>query len=67
MDLRSYGAGIFPTPMLWDSVDRICRESNTDALFSLELFDTESKLNYAASPASVNLGRGQYYRRSNTM
>ncbi|HEX3767256.1 MAG TPA: DUF6340 family protein [Puia sp.] len=56
MDLRSFGAGIFPTPMQWDSVEKICRESNTDALFSLELFDTESKLNYSASPTQVNLG-----------
>ena len=56
MDLRSFGAGIFPTPMQWDSVEKICRESNTDALFSLELFDTESKLNYSASPAQLNLG-----------
>jgi hypothetical protein len=55
-DLRSFGAGIFPTPMQWDSVEKICRESNTDALFSLELFDTETKLNYAASPTQVNLG-----------
>jgi hypothetical protein len=56
IDLRSFGAGIFPTPMLWDSVERICRESHTDALFSLELFDTETKLNYSAIPAQVNLG-----------
>jgi len=56
MDLRSFGAGVFPTPMQWDSVEKICRESNTDALFSLELFDTESKLNYSASPAQLNLG-----------
>jgi hypothetical protein len=55
-DLRSFGAGIFPTAMQWDSVEKICRESKTDALFSLELFDTETKLNYAASPTQVNLG-----------
>ena len=55
-DLRSFGAGIFPTAMQWDSVERICRESHTDALFSLELFDTETKLNYSASPTQVNLG-----------
>ncbi|HEV3221970.1 MAG TPA: DUF6340 family protein [Puia sp.] len=56
IDLRSYGAGVFPTPLLWDSVERICRESNTDALFALELFDAESRLNYAGNPANVNLG-----------
>ena len=55
-DLRSFGAGIFPTAMQWDSVEKICRESHTDALFSLELFDTETKLNYSASPTQVNLG-----------
>jgi Family of unknown function (DUF6340) len=55
LDLRSYGAGVFPTPLLWDSVERICKESNTDALFALELFDTESKLNFTPSPSNMNL------------
>jgi hypothetical protein len=55
-ELRSFGAGIFPTALQWDSVEKICKESNTDALFALELFDTETKLNYAASPTRVNLG-----------
>ena len=55
IDLRSYGAGVFPTALLWDSVERICRESNSDALFALELFDTESKLNYAGNPTNANL------------
>ncbi len=30
--------------------------SNTDALFSLELFDAESKINYAATPTNINMG-----------
>jgi hypothetical protein len=56
IDLRSYGAGIFPSALQWDSVEKICRENNVDALFSLELFDAESKINYAATPTNVNLG-----------
>jgi hypothetical protein len=56
IDLRSFGAGVFPSALPWDSVEKICRESNTEALFSLELFDTESKINYAANPANVNMG-----------
>ena len=56
LDLRSYGAGIFPSALPWDSVDRICGQSNTDALFSLELFDTESKVNYGATPTNINVG-----------
>jgi hypothetical protein len=56
IELRSYGAGVFPSALQWDSVEKICRESKTDALFALELFDAESKLNYEASPARSNVG-----------
>ncbi len=56
LELSSYGAGVFPAALQWDSVDKICRENNTDALFSLELFDAESKLNYGITPANINLG-----------
>jgi hypothetical protein len=56
IDLRSYGAGVFPSAMQWDSVEKICRESNTDALFSLELFDAESKILYGANPTNINVG-----------
>jgi len=55
-ELKTFGAGVFPSALQWDSVERICRESHTDALFALELFDTETKLNYSASPTQVNLG-----------
>ena len=56
IDLRSYGAGVFPSALQWDSVEKICRESNTDALFSLELFDAESKVLYGATPTNINVG-----------
>jgi hypothetical protein len=46
LDLRSYGAGVFPAALPWDSVEKICRESSSDLLFSLELFDAESKVGY---------------------
>jgi len=55
-ELRSFGAGVFPSALQWDSVEKICRETNSDALFSLELFDTETKVNYNASPTQVNVG-----------
>lgn len=54
LDLRSYGAGIFPSSLPWDTVERICRESNTDVLFALELFDAQSKVSYNASPTNLN-------------
>jgi hypothetical protein len=49
LDLRSFGAGIFPNSLPWDTVEKICRDSHTDLLFSLELFDAES---------SVGIGSG---------
>jgi len=42
LDLRSFGAGVFPNALPWDSVEKICRDSHTDVLFSLELFDAEA-------------------------
>jgi hypothetical protein len=39
LDLRSYGAGVFPIYLSWDTVEKICRENHADVLFSLELFD----------------------------
>ncbi|HEX9514171.1 MAG TPA: DUF6340 family protein [Puia sp.] len=56
VELRSFGAGVFPSALSWDTVEKICRENNMDALFSLELFDTESKLSYAAVPATIHTG-----------
>jgi hypothetical protein len=55
LDLRSYGSGVFPAPMAWDSIEAICRKNNVDAVFSLELFDTESKLNYEADKSTVQI------------
>ncbi len=42
LDLRSYGAGVFPVYLSWDTVEKICRVNNADVLFSLELFDAGS-------------------------
>ncbi len=44
VDLRSYGAGVFPVYLSWDTVEKICRENHADVLFSLELFDADSKV-----------------------
>ncbi|HJT73329.1 MAG TPA: DUF6340 family protein, partial [Chitinophaga sp.] len=39
-------------------VDKICREKKMDALFVLELFDTDSKVSYAAVPVSLKTPLG---------
>jgi len=43
---KSPGMGIYPPPLDWETVASICRENDVDALFSLELFDTDSKVSY---------------------
>ena len=55
-ELRSYGVGVFPSALDWSQVEKICRDTKTDALFSLELFDTDTKLNYSTSPTKINTG-----------
>ncbi len=58
LNLRSNVPGQFPTPLTWDLVDQICREKHVDALFSLELFDTDSKLSYTTVPVSIKTPLG---------
>jgi hypothetical protein len=52
--LTTVNPTVFPSPLPWDVVEKICRENHTDALFSLELFDTDSKISYAANPVKLN-------------
>jgi len=49
IDFRTPKLGIFPVPLSWEIVDRICRETGTDALFALEYYDTDTRLNYTTS------------------
>lgn len=50
---------MFPTPLTWDEVEKLCEEHNSDALFSLELFDTDSKISYSAQPVKINTPLGK--------
>jgi Family of unknown function (DUF6340) len=52
VDLRTFGAGVLPSSLSWNTVEKICSENKMDALFSLEFFDTESKLSYAGTSTS---------------
>lgn len=47
MDFRTPNVSMFPVPLTWDIVEKVCRETGTDALFSLEKFDTDTKIGYA--------------------
>jgi hypothetical protein len=53
IDFRTPKTGLFPEPLTWEIVDKICKDSGTDALFALESYDTDTKLNY--STRNVNI------------
>ena len=57
-DLTTNVPGGFPAPLSWDIVERYCSESNADALFCLELFDTNSKIDYSVHKTSVKTPLG---------
>jgi hypothetical protein len=52
-DLTTNTPGIFPAPLSWDVVEKYCNDNNADALFSLELFDTDSKIDYSVYKTSI--------------
>jgi hypothetical protein len=51
--------GLFPAPLTWKEVEAICARYHTDALFSLEIFDTDSKISYTTSPVTINTPFGK--------
>lgn len=38
--------GVFPAPLKWDEVDAICEEYDANAVFTLEWYDTDTKVDY---------------------
>jgi len=52
-EFRASRVGLLPPPLSWDIVEMICRESQTDALFALERFDTDTRLGHSGSATSV--------------
>ena len=56
---NNVGPGIFPSPIVWDDVTKLCNILNVDAIFVLELFDTDSKISYTSSPVTKNTPLGK--------
>ena len=53
INIKSPLAGTFPSPLSWERVERICKENNVDAIFALELFDTDSKISYTTTATTI--------------
>ncbi len=53
IDFRTSALTLFPPPLTWEIVTQICEETGTNALFSLEKFDTDTRLDYSANKVEV--------------
>jgi tetratricopeptide (TPR) repeat protein len=51
--MKSAAIGLFPSPLSWDKVESICAANKIDALFVLELFDTELKVSPNSVPVNI--------------
>jgi len=40
------GLGILPASLSWDEVERLCQENEVDVIFSLALYDTDTRVSY---------------------
>ncbi|MCM4168255.1 hypothetical protein KCTC52924_03817 [Arenibacter antarcticus] len=41
------GLNILPTTLPWDIVEKLCEENGVDLIFSLEFYDTDTKVSYS--------------------
>ncbi|KAA9038123.1 tetratricopeptide repeat protein [Ginsengibacter hankyongi] len=51
--LTTDAPGMFPAPLPWDLIEKYCSDNNADALFSLELFDTKSQIDYSVNKTTI--------------
>jgi hypothetical protein len=45
--------GVFPAALSWDEVAKVCSEYNLDGLFSLEFYDTDSRIDYTTERVTI--------------
>src|SRR6185437_252851 len=53
VNIKNSFPGAFPSPLSWDKIEEICRLHNVDALFALELYHTDTRLNLAVAPGYI--------------
>lgn len=45
--------GAFPSPVSWDRIAEICNKHRLDGLFSLEFYDTDTKIDYSTKKVTL--------------
>lgn len=52
LDFRTSSMGDFPQALNWSLVESLCKENNIDAVFALELYDTDTRIQHVNTTAS---------------
>jgi hypothetical protein len=58
VDVRTAGLGLFPPPLDWEFVANTCSVNQVDALFVLELFDTDTQISYTSRQTQIKTPLG---------
>lgn len=58
LTFKASNTAVFPVPLTWDQVDAICTEQDLDALFSLEMYDTDTRVDYSSRPVQIKTPLG---------
>lgn len=58
VQFRTSTVGGLPAPLTWEQVEMICRENSTQALFALEMYDTDTRVNYSTEPTKIKTPLG---------
>jgi hypothetical protein len=55
---KASSVGSLPSPLTWEQVEGICLENGTDALFALEMYDTDTHVNYSTEKTQIETPLG---------
>jgi len=59
LQFKSTSLGRLPVPLTWDQVEGICRDNGTQALFALEMYDTDTRVNYSTESRKIKTPLGE--------
>ena len=58
MTVKNGGIDIFPAPLSWEEVEKICQEQGVQLLFVLEVYDTDTKVDIETGTTTQNTPLG---------
>lgn len=53
IEVQRKGLGVFPAALSWNAIEQICEANGVDVIFSLEVYDTNTRVDYDATTVSL--------------